>query len=170
MTQQRLLSDIVIDSALITAATASTALGLSVVSPAFFGIMVLTAIARKFIPRSEYDHLLTKIGFKPARINESLMGRQWSEYLALRSQALADKPSSIGGGLKRAWTVYGISLGAMAYWTMPFVIAAGGKLLAGHFALALMLLGLHHLSIFAQYAEIRAWAKKKQHRADRRTT
>lgn len=161
MSNPRLLSDIVLDSAFIAGAAAFSALGLSPVSPVLIGGMVASAIARKFIPRSEYDHLLAKLGINAPRINGSTMGQQWSNYLTLRNEALTQKASTLTGGIKRAWTLYGISLGAIAYWAMPFILAAGGRAFSGQYALILMLVGLHHLSIFAQYAEVRAWAKKR---------
>lgn len=95
------------------------------------------------------------------------MGSLWAEYIDLKQQAAAEKRVNITGTLKRAWLLYGLWLGAAAYWTMPFVLGFAGQLLTGQYFVILLLIALHHLSIFAQYAEIRAWARKRDKRSPR---
>lgn len=162
MKSHRRLSDIAIDSTLITSAAASSAAGAHVLSPVFLGTMVALAMARRFVPR--YRSILAAVSPAFGQIDRSRMGMLWEEYLALKQQAAAEKRANFGGMLQRAWLLYGMWLGAAAYWTMPFILGVAGQMLSGQYFVILLLVALHHLSIFAQYAEIRAWARKREQR------
>lgn len=169
MTKHRLLSDVALDSALLTGSALSCATGFTHQPPLFFIGMIGLSSARRFLGRNAYATIIGKFRFPAERIDQSEMGRQWVAYLALKEQAAAEKQANVVGALRRVWMMYGLWLGAMAYWTMPFIIAFAGQMLAGKYVVLLMLLGLHHLSIFAQYAEIRAWAKRRHQRSKRVT-
>lgn len=165
MNHNRLLSDVAIDSALLVGASISAAAGLPYIPPTLFAGMVGLSAARRLMGRERYTATLRWSGVPIEQIDQSEMGRQWVNYLDLKAIAAREKQANVVGALKRVWMMYGLWLGAIAYWTMPFIIAFAGRLLAGQYVIVLMLVGLHHLSIFAQYAEIRAWARKRTRRA-----
>lgn len=167
MTTHRQLSDIAIDSALITSTAVSAAAGLHALSPVFFAAMAGLAAARRFWPN--YRTVSTTTVPAKDRINGSRVGALWAEYVGLKQLAAAEKKANIGGALKRAWLLYGLWLGAAAYWTMPFILGFAGQMLSGQYLVILLLLVLHHLSIFAQYAEIRAWARKRDQKLNQPT-
>jgi|UPI0008340DB6 hypothetical protein len=159
MKSHRHLSDVAIDSVLIASAAVSSAMGAHILSPAFLGTMIALAMTRRFVPR--YRAMLAALSPAFGKVDQSRMGKLWAEYLHLKQQAAAEKRANFGGTLQRAWLLYGMWLGAAAYWTMPFIIGVAGQMLSGQYFVILMLVALHHLSIFAQYAEIRAWARKR---------
>lgn len=163
MTTQRQLSDIAIDSALISSTAISAAVGLYALSPVFFATMAGLAIARRYWP--EFRTVSATAMPAIERINGSRIGSLWAEYVNLKQQAAAEKKANFGGTLKRAWLLYGLWLGAAAYWTMPFILAFAGQMLSAQYLVILLLVVLHHLSIFAQYAEIRAWARKRDQKS-----
>ncbi|PZR95229.1 MAG: hypothetical protein DI537_05435 [Stutzerimonas stutzeri] len=156
---QRQLSDVAIDSGLVILSAAAAAVGVSAAPPAFLGMMGAASVARRYWPA--YHNAMANAAPVLTRINQTRMGARWSEYVSLRQQAAAEKKASIGGALKKAWLLYGLTLGAAAYWTMPFILGVAGRILSGQYLVILLLIVLHHLSIFAQYAEIRAWARKR---------
>jgi len=164
MNHNRLLSDVAIDSALLVGASISAAAGLPYIPPILFAGMVGLSAARRLMGRERYTPILRLSGVPIEKIDQSDMGRQWIDYLDLKAIAAREKQANVVGTLKRVWMMYGLWLGAIAYWTMPFIIAFAGPLLAGQYVIVLMLVGLHHLSIFAQFAEIRAWARKRNRR------
>ncbi|GHE73902.1 hypothetical protein GCM10019059_36820 [Camelimonas fluminis] len=153
------LSDVALDTALVALMALFAALGVPGPGIALFFIMAALTTVRASGHRDLYDQPLARIGFKAAAINSSVAGVAWRNYILLRWVQQSAKPTNAVKGIRWAWNGYGRLIGDLSYWAMPFILAFGFTRLHGAYALCLTLVGVHILGVFAQFAQIRAWAR-----------